>query len=92
MRVDLGDPFRQMRDQPPKPRLGHGAAPGEPENLIRSGEASPLHMFALKARSDGECRKMRTGRLDLRQNCAGLEWRANGHDAKYRPPDREFRT
>ena len=54
MRVDFGDPLRQMRDEPPKPRLGHGAAPGEAEDLIRRGDASPAEARALNARQWGQ--------------------------------------
>ena len=55
MRVDFGDAFRQMRDELPKPRLGHGAAPGEAEDLIRRGDASPSEAFG----------EVRGGRLEI---------------------------
>ena len=43
-----------MRDQPCKPRLRHGAAPGEPENLIRRGDAGAPQPRALKAHPGAE--------------------------------------
>ena len=54
MGVDFGDAFGQMRDQPLKSRMRHGAAPGEPENLIRRGDVRALKQRPLNARQWGQ--------------------------------------
>ena len=85
MRINFSDPFGQMRDQPGKPRMGHGAAPGEPENLIRRGDARPLQTRALEARQGGQRgrRQARAGAVDPRQDRPRLERRANGRRPKF---------
>ena len=79
MRVDFRDPLGQMRHEPRKPRLGHGAAPGEAKNLIRRADARSPEARALNARQRrvSQGREMRASRLDLSEDRARLERRAN---------------
>ena len=74
-----------MRNEPGKPRMGHGAAPGEPENLVRSSDARPLETRALKARQRGRGggREAAAGAVDPRQDRARLQRRPNGRRAEF---------
>ena len=79
MRIDLRNPLRQMRDEPRKPRMSHRAAPGEAENLIRRKNARSAEARVLNARQRrvSQGREMRASRLDLSEDRARLERRAN---------------
>ena len=84
--VNFGDALGQMRDQPCKSRKRHGAAPGEPENLIGRGDAGALQTQALKAGPRGQRgrRQAALAALDPREHASRLERRANGRRAKFR--------
>ncbi len=86
MSVDFGDPLRQMRDQPRKPRTRHGAAPGQAGNLVGRSDACPIQTRALKTRPtiQGGRRGAGTGAVDPRQDRPRLQRHANVFHPKFR--------